>query len=133
MDTLTAFGLAVTMMLVCYALEDREPVVCPVVRRPACALGSAYGSRRAPGRSAWWRRSGQSLPCGAGSAALAGLSSPFDKPRRRSACIVLLFVAPQDQLRIKPRAIVIAICAWMGLFTRIRLAQSAVRHTSASL
>ena len=43
MDRLTAFGLlAVTLMLVCYALEGRSPwfvlgFAC------ACALGSAYG------------------------------------------------------------------------------------------
>ena len=43
MDQLTAFGLfAVTMMLVCYALEDRShySVLAFAV---ACALGSAYG------------------------------------------------------------------------------------------
>ena len=43
MDLLTAFGLfAVTMMLVCYALEDRSRhfVLAFAV---ACALGSAYG------------------------------------------------------------------------------------------
>jgi hypothetical protein len=43
MDALTAFGLfAVTMMFVCYALEDRDPwfVLAFAV---ACALGSAYG------------------------------------------------------------------------------------------
>ena len=43
MDGLTAFGLlAVTMMLVCYALEDRSRwyVLAFAV---ACAFGSAYG------------------------------------------------------------------------------------------
>jgi hypothetical protein len=43
MDPLTPFGLfAVTMMLVCYALEDRSAwyVLAFAV---ACALGSAYG------------------------------------------------------------------------------------------
>jgi hypothetical protein len=43
MDPLTAFGLfAVTLMLVCYALEARSPryVLGFAV---ACALGSAYG------------------------------------------------------------------------------------------
>jgi hypothetical protein len=43
MDLLTAFGLfSVTMMLVCYALEDRGHhfVLAFAV---ACALGSAYG------------------------------------------------------------------------------------------
>ena len=43
MDALTLFGLfAVTMMLVCYALEDRSPwyVLWFAV---ACGLGSAYG------------------------------------------------------------------------------------------
>jgi hypothetical protein len=43
MDPLSLFGLfAVTMMLVCYALEDRSAwyVLAFAV---ACALGSAYG------------------------------------------------------------------------------------------
>ncbi|MBI3710223.1 MAG: hypothetical protein HY246_21470 [Proteobacteria bacterium] len=43
MDLLTTFGLvAVTMMLVCYALEDRSAwyVFAFAV---ACALGSVYG------------------------------------------------------------------------------------------
>jgi hypothetical protein len=43
MDPLTLFGLfAVTMMLVCYALEDRSAwyVLAFAV---ACGLGSAYG------------------------------------------------------------------------------------------
>lgn len=43
MDLLTVFGLfAVTMMLVCYALEDRSRwfVLAFAI---ACALGSTYG------------------------------------------------------------------------------------------
>ena len=43
MDTLTLFGLfAVTMMLVCYALEDRSAwyVLAFAI---ACGLGSIYG------------------------------------------------------------------------------------------
>lgn len=43
MDLLTAFGLfAVTMMLVCYALEDRSHYFV-LAFAVACALGSAYG------------------------------------------------------------------------------------------
>jgi hypothetical protein len=43
MDTLTIFGLfAVTMMLVCYAAEDRSPWFI-LAFAVACALGSAYG------------------------------------------------------------------------------------------
>jgi hypothetical protein len=43
MDALTAFGLfAVTMMLVCYALEDRSPWFV-LAFAASCALGSAYG------------------------------------------------------------------------------------------
>lgn len=43
MDLLTAFGLfAVTMMLVCYALEDRGAGYI-LAFAAACALGSAYG------------------------------------------------------------------------------------------
>ncbi len=43
MDLLTAFGLfAVTMMLVCYALEERSAWYnCAFA--VACVLGSAYG------------------------------------------------------------------------------------------
>jgi hypothetical protein len=43
MDPLTLFGLfAVTMMLVCYALEQRSPWFV-LAFAGACALGSAYG------------------------------------------------------------------------------------------
>jgi hypothetical protein len=43
MDLLTLFGLfAVTMMLVCYALEDRSAWYV-LAFAAACALGSAYG------------------------------------------------------------------------------------------
>ncbi len=43
MDPLTLFGLiAVTLMLVFYALEDRAPVFT-LGFAVACALGSAYG------------------------------------------------------------------------------------------
>jgi hypothetical protein len=42
-DWLTAFGLiAVTAMLICYALEDRSPVFI-LAFAGACALGSVYG------------------------------------------------------------------------------------------
>jgi hypothetical protein len=43
MDSLTLFGLfAVTMMLVCYALEDRSAWYI-LLFAAACVLGSAYG------------------------------------------------------------------------------------------
>jgi hypothetical protein len=43
MDALTAFGLfAVTMMLVCYALEDRSHWYI-LAFAVACVLGAAYG------------------------------------------------------------------------------------------
>ena len=43
MDSLTLFGLfAVTMMLVCYALEDRSHWLI-LAFAIACGLGSAYG------------------------------------------------------------------------------------------
>ena len=43
MDALTAFGLfAVTAMLICYALEDRNHWFV-LAFAGACALGSAYG------------------------------------------------------------------------------------------
>jgi hypothetical protein len=42
-DRLTLFGLfAVTAMLVCYALEDRNPWFI-LAFAASCALGSAYG------------------------------------------------------------------------------------------
>jgi hypothetical protein len=42
-DWLTAFGLfAVTAMLVCYTLEDRNPAFV-LAFAGACALGSIYG------------------------------------------------------------------------------------------
>ncbi len=43
MDRLTLFGLfAVTAMLVCYALEDRDHLFI-LAFAAACALGSVYG------------------------------------------------------------------------------------------
>jgi hypothetical protein len=43
LDPLTLFGLfAVTAMLVCYALEDRNPLFV-LAFAGACALGSVYG------------------------------------------------------------------------------------------
>ena len=43
MDGLSAFGLfAVTAMVVCYALEDRNPLYI-LGFAGACALGSIYG------------------------------------------------------------------------------------------
>jgi hypothetical protein len=46
MDALTTFGLvAVTAMLVCYALEDRSRWFI-LAFAAACALGSAYGFRQ---------------------------------------------------------------------------------------
>lgn len=43
MDPLTLFGLfAVTMMLVCYALEERSPWFI-LAFAVSCALGSIYG------------------------------------------------------------------------------------------
>jgi hypothetical protein len=43
MDRLTLFGLfAVTAMLVCYALEDRDHLFI-LAFAAACALGSIYG------------------------------------------------------------------------------------------
>jgi hypothetical protein len=43
MDGLSAFGLlAVSAMLVCYALEDRSPWFI-LAFAVSCALGSAYG------------------------------------------------------------------------------------------
>jgi hypothetical protein len=58
MDHLTLFGLiAVTAMLVFYALEDRSPWVI-LAFAVACALGSIYGFYKARGRSASSNRYG---------------------------------------------------------------------------
>ena len=66
MDRLTLFGLlAVTAMLVFYALEDRSPWFV-LAFAGACAVGSVMDSCRGPGRSAWSKRSGRSLQCVAG-------------------------------------------------------------------
>jgi hypothetical protein len=60
MDPLTLFGLfAVTAMLVCYALEDRNRLYI-LAFAGACALGSIYGFLKAHGRSASSKPSGQS-------------------------------------------------------------------------
>src|SRR6476619_1384370 len=60
MDALTTFGLfAVTMMLLCYALEERSPWFI-------LAFAVACASSRAPGRSASLRRSGRSSRRGGG-------------------------------------------------------------------
>jgi len=59
MDALTLFRLvAVAMMLLCYALEDRSEwfVLAFAV---ACTLASAYGFCRVRGRSVSWRRFGR--------------------------------------------------------------------------
>ena len=67
MDPLTIFGLfAVTLMLLCYAAEDRCHWFI-LAFAAACALGSVTDSCRAPGRSAWSRRFGPPSPSGAGS------------------------------------------------------------------
>ncbi len=66
MDALTLFGLfAVTMMLVCYAAEDRSPWFI-LAFAVSCALGSAYGFLQGawpfgPGRSDLGRRRGAPL------------------------------------------------------------------------
>ena len=62
MDLLTLFGLvAVTAMLIFYALEDRSPWYS-LAFAGACALGSIYGFLQARGHlvlsrpfGRWWR------------------------------------------------------------------------------
>jgi hypothetical protein len=95
MDALTAFGLfAVTMMLFCYALEERSPWFI-LAFAIACALGSIYGFLQ----GAWpfglvEARSGRSSRCGAGSAGGASIVTDgrtrlrslfLRRPRLRSA------------------------------------------------
>ena len=84
MDGLTLFGLfAVTSMLVCYALEDRSRWFI-LAFAAACALGSIYGFLQGPGRSAWSRRSGPALRCGAGT---SGSIAPHSLQTSRRATI----------------------------------------------
>ncbi len=52
MNRLTLFGLfAVTAMLVCYALEGLQPLVCPWLRLGLC---TGFGLWISPGRLAFW-------------------------------------------------------------------------------
>lgn len=71
MDALTLFGLtAVTLMLLCYALEERSPRFV-LAFAGACALGSTYGFLQGAwpfglveavwaviAARRWWRRTG---------------------------------------------------------------------------
>ncbi|MFO1071645.1 MAG: hypothetical protein U1E17_02865 [Geminicoccaceae bacterium] len=71
MDALTLFGLtAVTLMLLCYALEERSPWFV-LAFAGACALGSTYGFLQGAwpfglveavwaviAARRWWRRTG---------------------------------------------------------------------------
>lgn len=66
MDSLSLFGLfAVTAMLVCYALEDRDRLFI-LGFAAACALGRSTDFCKAHGRSGWWKLSGLASRCGAG-------------------------------------------------------------------
>jgi hypothetical protein len=66
-NTLTLFGLiAVSTMLIAYALEDRSRAFVRVFAA-ACAASSAYGFLER-GRSAWLKRSGLRLQCADGRA-----------------------------------------------------------------
>jgi hypothetical protein len=59
LDALTLFGLfAVTMMLVCYALEHRSHWFI-LAFAVACALGSAHGFSKVRGRSGLSKPYGQ--------------------------------------------------------------------------
>ncbi len=72
MNALTVFGLvAVTAMLVCYALEERRPIYS-LAFALACVLGSLYGFLQgawpfgiieavwaAVAARRWWRRRGR--------------------------------------------------------------------------
>ena len=71
MDALTLFGLlAVTGMLVFYALEDRSPWFILAVAGGIVASLRSMASSKAPGLSAWSRRSGPGWRSGAGTARL---------------------------------------------------------------
>ena len=66
MDALTLFGLlAVTAMLIFYALEDRSPWYI-LAFAAACALGSLYGFLQGAWPLASSRRYGLAWPCTAG-------------------------------------------------------------------
>jgi hypothetical protein len=65
-DRLTLFGLvAVSLMLVCYALEHRSRWYV-LGFAGACAMGSAYGFLQGAGPSGSSKRSGHSWPCAGG-------------------------------------------------------------------
>jgi hypothetical protein len=66
MDALSLFGLfAVTAMLVCYALEDRDHFFI-LAFAVACALGSAYGFLQGAWPFGLVEASGPLSRCGAG-------------------------------------------------------------------
>ena len=66
MDALSLFGLfAVTAMLVCYALEDRDHLLSSR-SRPLARWPQFTDFSRAPGHLALSRRFGQWSRCGAG-------------------------------------------------------------------
>jgi hypothetical protein len=66
MDSLTAFGLlAVTAMLVAYALEDRSPWFT-LAFAGACVLGSVYGFFQGACRSGSLNEFGRWLRCAVG-------------------------------------------------------------------
>jgi hypothetical protein len=71
MSPLTLFGmLAVSAMLVFYALEDRSRVFV-LLFAAACAASSVYGFLQGRGRSASSKSSGRGSPCGAGTSDLS--------------------------------------------------------------
>jgi hypothetical protein len=71
MDSLSLFGLgAVTLMLACYALEDRSPNFV-LGFAAACAFGSAYRFLQGAWPLGWSRRSGRLWRLTAGVCALA--------------------------------------------------------------
>ena len=66
MDPLTLYGfIAVALMLVCYALEDRSPWFI-FAFAISCLMASSYGFLQVHGRSDWSRESGPSLRCANG-------------------------------------------------------------------
>jgi hypothetical protein len=100
MDALGLFGLlAVTAMLVAYALEDRSHRYI-LAFAGACALGSAYGFLQVPGRSGWSRRSGAASRCGAGASGGNNLAMAAQTGRKTLQGAVLMGAPAGDEERL---------------------------------
>ena len=68
MDALTIYGaVAVTLMMIAYALESRAATFV-LIFASACLASSVYGFLQGAGRSEWLRLSGRAWPSHGGAA-----------------------------------------------------------------